>query len=382
MNVKQIYNIVNDIVSETVGEEAILQEDLSNIVDVGGTLLEKMGVDNYVKSITNKIGRTIFVDRAYAGGAPDISVDSWEYGSILEKTRAELPEAVENPTWALVKGQSVDPFVFNPPDVTAKYYNSKTTFSVDISFTDIQVRESMRSAEDMNRFFSMIENRIRTMLTLSRDNLTMRTIVNLIAEKAKSGSNIVDLLSIYNASHEGTLTAAEAINNADFLRAACGVIMMYRDYITKASTLYNEGGYVTFTPTDKQHLVLISEFANRLKTELFSNTYHDDLLRFGDFDSVPFWQGSGTTTINFPTATTINAICASDGETEIHRNYVIGVLFDRDACAICNHNPRVTSIYNPRGEYTNYFYKEDCSYLNDTEENVVVFTIGAGVING
>lgn len=381
MNVKQIYTIVNAIEQEATGETAIIAEDLSNIVEVGGTILEKMGVDNYVKSLVNKIGKTIFVDRTYTGGAPDIAVDSWEYGSILEKVRCELPDAVANPTWTLTKGQSVDPFIFNPPEVSAKFYNSKTTFSVDISFTDVQVRESMRSASDLNRFFAMIENRIRMKIRLAKDNLTMRTIVNLISEKLAAGDSIVDLLAMYNANHTPTITAAQALTTPAFLRFACSVIMLYRDYITKASVLYNMGGYVTFTPKERQHMILISEFDTALKTELYSTTYHDDLVRFGDYDTVPFWQGSGNTAPVFTTATEINASVASDPDTTIHRNYVVGVLFDRDACAICNNNPRVTSIWNPRGEYTNYFYKEDCSYLNDLDENAVVFTIGTGVIS-
>lgn len=389
MNVKQIATIVNSIIGEYTGETSLVQEDLSNIVDVGGVIADKIGYDTYTKALINRIGRTVFVDRKYEGSAPDIAVDSWEYGSIMQKVRAELPEAVENPTWSLVKGESIDPFIFNPPEVMAKFYNSKTTFSVEMSFTETQVKQSVTSAEETVRFFAMIKNRIAMQLTLARNNLTMRTIVNLIGEKLNKGTH-VSLISMYNT----TVPAAEqidtsaddyitvALNNSDFLRFACKIIVMYRDFIKRANVSYNEGGYVTFTPTDRQHLVILTEFATSIGVSLLANTYNNELIDIGEYDTVPFWQSSSDgKKVGYVTtrASSINVIPASEaGKAEpniIHQSGIVGVLFDRDACAVCNDNPRVTSIYNPRGEYTNYFYKQDCSYLNDLDENVIVFTL-------
>lgn len=376
MTIKQIATILSTIYGEVVGDIGVVQEDLSNIVDVGRQILDNTSVDNYVRMLINRIGRTEFVNRTLASTAPTITRDSWEYGSILQKVRCGLPDITTNPTWQLRRGQSVDPFIFNPPDVTAKYFNSKTTFEIDVSFTEVQVKESLKSASEMVRFVAMIENRIRTCITLSRDNLIMRTIVNLIAEKIASNQTVINLLSEYNTAFGTSLTAVKAIKDPDFLRFASATIKLYSDRLKTASILYNNDGVVTFTPKEYQHLVLLSEFATGLEVYLYSDTYHEELLKLGAFDTVAFWQGTGdTATPNFTTASSINAIIASDGETAVNTTGVIGVLFDRDACAVCNDNPRVTSIYNPRGEYTNYFYKEDCSYINDLAENVVVFVV-------
>lgn len=376
MNVKQIATILNSITNEVIGDMDIVQEDLSNIVDVGRQILDNTSTDNYVRMLIDRIGRTEFVNRTLASTAPTITRDSWEYGSILQKVRCEIPEATNNPTWQLTRGQSVDPFIFNPPDVKAKYFNSKTTFEIDISFTEVQVKESLKSATEFMRFIAMIENRIRTSLTLSRDNLIMRTIVNLIAEKIASNQTVINLLSEYNTAFGTSLTAAKAVKNPDFLRFASATIKLYSDRLKTASVLYNNEGVITFTPKEYQHLVLLSEFATGLEVYLYSDTYHEDLLKLGAFDTVAFWQGTGTSAAsNFGVASSIKAIIASDGTTTVNTYGVVGVLFDRDACAVCNDNPRVTSIYNPRGEYTNYFYKEDCSYINDLAENVIVFVV-------
>ena len=97
MQVSQVYEIMNSVTRSIVGENAVVAEDLSNIVDVGNTIMNTAGIENYVRSLTDHIGKTIFVNRAYSGSAPSVLMDGWEYGSILEKVSYdELPEATEN----------------------------------------------------------------------------------------------------------------------------------------------------------------------------------------------------------------------------------------------------------------------------------------------
>ena len=102
MKVNQIYEIINDVTKEVLGEKSItVAEDLSNIVDVGKEILNGTDIDNYVKSLVDHIGRVIFVNRKYSGGAPSVLMDGWEFGSIMEKITADLPEATENESWEL-----------------------------------------------------------------------------------------------------------------------------------------------------------------------------------------------------------------------------------------------------------------------------------------
>ena len=85
MEVKQIYDIMNTVTGEVLGKSDIDAEDLSNIVDVGKEIIDKDAVDNYVKSLVNRIGKVVFVNRPYSGSAPSVMMDGWEYGSVLEK---------------------------------------------------------------------------------------------------------------------------------------------------------------------------------------------------------------------------------------------------------------------------------------------------------
>ena len=136
MEVKQIYTFANNATKEAIGETGLILEDLSNIVDVGNAVFNAGAVDKYVKSLVNHIGRVIFVDRIYRGHAPSVLREAWEFGSVLEKIQAEIPEARENQAWELTDGQSYDPNIFYKPTVTAKFYNSKTTFEIPMSITE------------------------------------------------------------------------------------------------------------------------------------------------------------------------------------------------------------------------------------------------------
>ena len=100
MEVSQIYEIMNSVTGEILGESAVLAEDLTNIVDIGTEIFNANAIDNYVRSLVNHIGRVVFVNRPYSGNVPSVLMDGWEYGSVLEKITADLPEATDKSTAA------------------------------------------------------------------------------------------------------------------------------------------------------------------------------------------------------------------------------------------------------------------------------------------
>lgn len=390
MQVNQIYSILNDVMLEVTGQNVaeegepaafILNEDLSNIVDMGTKIFSNNWKDNYVKSLLDRIGREVFVDRTYEGYAPRVLRDSWEYGSIMSKTRCKIFDAKANPSWNLQKGETVNQFEFNPPDVTQKFYNSKTAWQIDCSFTDYQLRESFTNAAAMNRFISMIENRIQTSMTIYIDSLIMRTINNFMAEKINAGNSVIDVLAGFNATQESPITAAAAVSNKEFYRYLAYRTDLDIERFRAPSANFNidDEANVTFTPREYAHFVLHSDFAAGMKVYLQADTYHENLVTLGDFETVPFWQAQGDA-YQLATTSRIDVKLASNNETTVNRNYIIGILFDRDALGVLNDNRRVTSAYNANGEYWNNFYKVDTSYFNDLAENAIIYVLGDGEI--
>ena len=384
MKVKQIATILNTVINpEQIGETAVVNEDLSNIVDVGkaltsaGTFGENF--DNFTKALIDQVGKVVFVDRVYTAQGPNLLRDSWEYGSVLQKVRCDLPDADDNKTWSLAdlaNGSTVDPFVITKPTVKAKYFNSKTTFEVPITLAEEQVKEAFKSPSDMNRFMSMIENRVLMKRALCTEAMSKRTLNNLIAQKIHAKSNVVNLLKDYNTTYTKTLTAATCLSDPDFLKYCAKTIMMYKKYIAEASMLYNNDGYVTFTPEDRLEFTVLSEFSKDLQVYMYADTYNKEFVQLDGYSEVAYWQGSGTNNaFNEISKIDVKALTADGTEFTVAQTGVVAVMYDRDAAAICNENERVTSIYNPKAEYWNYFYKYDCAYMNDTAENCIVFII-------
>ena len=385
MDVKQIYTLVNDITNELLGS-AIVKEDLSNVVDVGNAVFNANKVDNYVKSLVNHIGRVVFVDRAYSGSVPSVLMDSWEFGSVLEKISCDLPTATENQSWELENGQTYNPNVFYKPSVSVKFYNSKTTFEIPLSFTEMQIKESFSNAEQLNGFLTMLYNSVEKSMTIKLDSLIMRTINNMIGEtihheipesanySTTSTIKAVNLLKLYNDSHTTTITADKCLDNPDFIRYATYIISVYGERITKISNLFNIGGKDRFTPKDVLRCVLLSDFKKASEVFLKSDLYNEQYATLPESDSVPYWQGSGTN-YDFSDITKIHIQLASNNATEIQMTGILGVMFDKDALGVSNLNRRVTTNYNPKAEFYTNFYKFEAGYFNDMNENFVVFFV-------
>ena len=375
MEIRQIYEFVNSATQETIGDSAILAEDLSNVVDVGTAIFNGSAFDAYVRSLVNHIGRVIFVNRPYRGSAPSVLMDAWEYGSVVEKIHSEMPQAVENESWELVDGASYDPHIFHKPVAEAKFFNKMTTFEIEASITERQVKQSFSSATQLNAFISMIFNEIEKAMTVRTDSLIMRTINNMIVETKKdnNGNRAVNLLSLYNTQFSKSLTAAAAIYDPEFIRFAAYKIALYTDRLTRMSTLFNVGGKQRFTPKDLQHIVMLSEFASAADIYLQSDTFHDEYTKLVNAERVPFWQGSGTD-YAFGNTSQVKANPASGGDAQTVSG-VLCTIFDRDALGVMNNNQRVTTQWNAKAEFTNYFYKKDARYFNDLNENFVFFYV-------
>ena len=381
MDIKQVYQLVNSATAEALGSESVLQEDLGNCVDVGTQIVNANAVDAYVRSLVNHIGKVVFVNRPYSGFAPNILMDSWEYGSILEKISSEMPEAVENETWELTDGASYDPNVFRAPKAFSKFFNKMTTFEIDHSVADRQVKQSFSSASQLNAFTSMLFNEVEKSLTVKNDALIMRTINNMVAETLYDSYNggvmtgagdckSVNLLSRYNTQFSKSLTAAGCLYDKEFIRFAAYQMKLTMDRIKAMSTLFNVGGMQRFTPVDRLHIVTLSDFGSAADIYLQSDTFHDEYTKLANSDRVPYWQGSGTD-FAFGSISKVYATTASNHS--VQATGILGVMFDRDACGVNNFNSRVNTNYNGKAEFTNYFYKRDARYFNDFNENFVVF---------
>lgn len=391
MTVNQIYTLVNTALGETTGVTAVLEEDLKNLVDVGNDVFNANAVDNYCRSLVNVIGKTIFVNRPYKGKVAKLRRDGWEFGSVLRKIRVVPMEAVENKSWNLTKNTSYDPNVFTPAVTHEKFWNDRTTFEVDISLPEYQVKESFQSAEQMGSFISMIETMIGNVFEKAMENLSRRTLNNLIAETIyaeytntdlalKSGVRAINLLYEYKQYSGVTdITPAKAIYDPGFIRFAVQRMGEVKDYLAEWTKIYNIGGTDKHTPADRLNVFLLSKFQKAAETYLYGGAgqFKTEYVMLPAAEPIGFWQGSGSISagdaLSFESVSKIN-VKTSEGHV-VAAGGILGVMCDMDAALITNEDRRVTSGYNPKGDFYNYFHKMTCQFMNDFDENCVVFFV-------
>ena len=389
MLMNQVYSILNDVTKEVIGDSIVVNEDLSNIVDIGKAY-ENLdnGLDNFVRTLNDHIGRVVFVDRVYRGRAPSVLRDGWEYGSILEKIRGKLPEAVENESWELQDGYSYDPNIFHKPDVNAKFFNKRVTFEIDMSFTEMQVKSAFSSAMQMNGLMSMIRTNIENSMTIKTDSLIMRTLNAAIAEtlyaeytggsySASSGVRAVNLLYLYNnnVNSGADISAAAAMHDSAFMRFATLTIKNYMSRMGVISKLFNIGGTEKFTPADMLHVVMLDEFKNSVESYLYDglNQFNTESIKLPEgIETVPYWQGSGT---DYAFSSTSKIYVDTPSGHTVQASGILAVAFDRDCLGVSNISRRVTTNYNPKAEFWTEFHKYDAGYFLDTDENCVVFFV-------
>lgn len=387
MKITQVYDFVNVATQEALGTGVVVNEDLSNIVSIGEQVFNANAMDKYVKALVNRIGKVIFVNRVYQGSAPSVMMDGWEYGSVLQKVSAALPEARINETWELEDGQSYDPHIFHKPKgVISKFYNDYVTFEIDMSFTEDQLKMSFTNATEMNGFISMLYTNVDNSMTVKVDALIRRTINNMIAEtiyddfgatalNTMSGAKAINLLYLYNNTINAgntALTPTQAITDPEFIRFAAYRIKLTHDRMRTMSEVFNVGNQPRFTPTELGHIVLLSDFASSADVYLQSDTFHNELTKLPTAEVVTYWQGSGTD-FSFNEVSKIDVTSA--GGHAVNTTGIIGVMFDRWALGVTNVNRKVTSQWTPNAEFFTNFYKYKAGFFNDLNENFVVFFV-------
>ena len=380
--VNQIYSLVNDSAKEAIGSSAITAKDTGTLVSLGNQVLSStQNKDAFYKALTDRIGRTVIAVRAYAPKARAVKRDEMDWGIIYQKISFNLNNASENGTWNAVT--QADPFNVEPQTEAVETLFSKMgTYTYEDSIPDTQLFTAFTSAERMGAFISGIYVNMDNALKLAEDNLANLAVNTYIAGALIKGKATQkrNLLKEYNTATGETLTVANCLRNAEFLKFASREIKTVISNMEKFSVLYNASTDIPrFTPSDKLVVEILGQFASATASYLESNTYHKELVALPMYEEVAYWQGSGTG-FGFNDVSTVSIVNESlatvGNETgTITQSGIIAFVHDVDAVASIIMNRRSNSIYNPRAERFNIFEKADKGYAVDLTENGVVFYI-------
>lgn len=380
-NIDSIQDFVNSVTAQAYGETAVKATDLTGLISLGSTVLSSTeNVDRYTGALVDRIGKTIISNRKYNSPENGILMDTFSFGSIMQKIYVAPLKAVKNPKYDLTDGTAIDQYVITKPTVKQKLFDGRDLWEIDVTIPDDQLATAFTSWEQMAAFIDAIYMAVDNSLEMQLESTANMAYANFIGEKliaqtkpSAKGVHCVHLLQAYNTATGKTITAANALSDIDFLKFASKTIRLYIKRMAKPSILFNTESYVRHTPADLLRVTMLSDFVECFDTYLQSDTFHNDFVALPNHREIPYWQGTGDG-YGFNEVATVDITTASG--TAVKQTGVVCLLNDIEAIGMMINNPRVTSSpHNAKGEYTNFFYKSEIRYFNDLSEQGIVFTV-------
>lgn len=374
METNQIYDIVNDVAKETMGESALVATDTASLVAMGNSILSSSAnTECFIDTLVQRIGRTIISYRPYKSKLGLLAVSDMTMGAILQKIKVKMPTAVEDVTTQLIDGQSVDQYIISKPKATQKLFVKRTPYTFYITIQKKWLREAFTSETAMGSFISAIYGEVENALELSQENLARLCMANFMATISTDTNRVVNLVTDYNTASGRTVPTGEnAMLDGAFLRYALGRMNNISKKMQTMSVLYNDGTETRHTPIADQRFVSLVDFQTALETQVQWAAFHEQYVEKQNGIEVPYWQAAKS-------PLNIDLVIEGDDPEQKESttlSNIVAFIHDRDALGTYRKEVDVaTTPLNARGMYTNQFWHMNDLYFNDVTENGIIFTL-------
>lgn len=397
MVVYQASTVLNSLVKQATGQAIITASTPGEFVSVAQTAL-KTGYDPILNAMSQMWGRTIFSIRPYTRKfkGMEMSLDRW--GNACRKISvAEQPvkdderftypagyDATQTP--ANGNGKSVDMFKLNKPDILqtnfygqSVYENIYTVFrdNLDVAFT---------GPDEFMRFNSMVAQNRSDKLEQYRETIARGLLVNYIASILEEGQDerIIHLLTEYNTLTGQELTAQSVYQPANFksfmeyvYSRISNISRMMTERSEMFQTVINGKHVMRHTPPNRQKVYLYSMAMDLFDAMVKANTFHDNYLKYTDYEGVNFWQAMESPSAISATATyTKTDGTVATGVANKEHDAVFGVIFDENALGYAQVNAwNSLTPFNPVGGYWNDVDHVNFRTLMDMTEKGVLLLL-------
>lgn len=385
MELTQVATLLNNtIVPNLMGESLTISEDLKNIVDLGTAIadLAPEDVKDYAGAFVVGVARTVMDTRKYTAETYGLMNDAREYGGIIQRVKAQLLSSTDSPIWTLENGTDYFDGTYHAIETDVKIYNKDTAWMIANSIPTEMFKQSFTSEDGVMKLIALIENTVDNTLTLELNGLAKTTLHQMIASACLDGRKI-QLVSTYNdimgLSGDDALTTATALFNAPFLRWAAMTIVRLRDMVQDFNKKYNDGTVPTFTPSEDIRVTILSEFMRAIEFNMEADTFHNDLVQYGQVNTINYWQNSSAEML--PSLGVTAQVKAHWGENEgtpidpVSIKNVVALITDRMAGGLTARLNKITANYIAPGDFTNYYHHVANSRFVDTRNTGIVLTL-------
>lgn len=383
LDFNQLATVLNSIVKQATGQNAITPTNTSEFVSIGTTALQA-GYDKLATGISQVLQRTIFSVRPYYRKFAGLEADSRRWGAITRKLSI-VDKDFENATrFALVEGQ--DPpsmFSVRKPIVLQENFYGANIFDKAVSIYRDQLDQAFTGPDQFGEFLAMVMGNISDMREQAYENMARATIGNLIGGVIETGNTaqVIHLLTEYNTQTGLNLTATTVYQPANFpafVKWVYGRVAEISAMLTERTTMYHTNvtgkTVARHTPYDRQKVYLYAPTRYQIDSRVIADTFHDSYLRFADTETVNFWQS-----IQTPDSINVQAsYLKADGTIETADSAqtienIFGVIFDEDAAGIQFFNEwAAPTPFDARNGFYNDWYHWTIRYWNSFTENAIV----------
>lgn len=293
---------------------------------VGNAILSSFDLQNaFLNALVNRIALVLINSKMFYNPLRVFKKGTIEYGEIVEEIFVNIAKAhVYDP---VVAEQEV--FKREIPDVDAIFHkmNYKNFYKVTIQNEDL--RQAFLSSQGISDLIARIVDSLYSGANYD-EFLIMK---NMIVDAVKNG-------------RMASVTIPEA--TAENAKSIITTIKSVSNALEFPSTAYNAQGVLTYTPKERQVLILDTKFDAINDVEVLASAFNMDKAEF---------MGRRVLIDNFADLTGVPA-----------------VLVDESWWMVFDMQINFTEIYNAQGLYWNYFYHVWKLFSESPYSNAVVFT--------
>lgn len=421
LSIEQAGKVLNAAFKQATGQEVISQLATGDYVSIA-TMAQRVGYESMTNALSQVLNRTYIRVRSYAAKFADLIKTEEQYGNMVRKITyidRDIPEG--DMTRDIEDGKEYSPYKVRKPQAIQTAYYGFNHIDDYITIFKNQWDTALSSGSELQRFISGIMQEWYNKLEQYHEQYSRATLINLIGgtqayntDTAVVAASITrpemvrHLLTEYNTEHGTTLTRNTLMADKDAFTQFAEDLAYKMDTIVRQmgerTILYHvsplksvtaEGTTAVtipikrHTPRENLQCYMLAPFWDRVKRIVRPGLFANEYLEYIKFNEVAFWQDIGTpeqinadvsyfkpVVANVAGSKTTYAVNNDSGEATVELPYVLGVMFDDEAAAICYKNmwSAATPMNPAHGFQTNYIH-EDVQWRNDNTENCCVLLL-------
>lgn len=390
MTFEQASSLLTSIVSQATGQTALTPTDESEFVSLATTTLN-VGYDPIATAISQVIGKTIFSARPYSAQLKGLRRDSMTWGGITRKINYLDKELEDSMEFDVTDGSSIDPWTINKQLAVQTNFYGGNQFTKSYTIFRDQLNTAFHSSGEFGSYMSGLLTNINSQIEQVREGESRIALLNLIGAKLSADTdNVLHLLTMYQEATGNTTITASNVYSEDefpyFAKWLYGFMNTLIGFMGERSEKYHmnistyNGSSVSpimrHTPKNRMKCYMLSSLMNQINSSVLSGVFHENLLKFVDYEAINFWQSIDSPNDISVTPVVMDSTGAVETAEAVTSDSVIGVLFDEEACGITTlFEETAPSPYNPRGQYYTVWMNFLEKWHNDLTENCVVLCL-------